>query len=176
MSAYGLQSFDTLGNPLSPRAGLWLGSATLKSINQPTGAFAPDTPTPTAPGAEFNYRVIVHVNTNGQAKLLQHVQLMWKEGTLKPDPENPDLQITDVGGRYVLIADDSLISDFVGASLRDGGNGGPPDSSTAFAFKTQYPCKVFSAPPAIRFLAVCSWTTTIRSILSCTRTIRIMTA
>ena len=52
--------------------------------------------------------------------LLKEVIQMWQDGTTMPDPENPELDVVDQPGRYVLLTDDSLIGNFTGAALRDG--------------------------------------------------------
>ena len=64
--------------------------------------------------------MLIHVDGNGTARLLKEVIQLWKEGTRIPDPENPGLFLVDEPGRYVLLTDESLISSFTGAVLRDG--------------------------------------------------------
>ena len=58
------------------RAGLWIGSATITNVSQP--AVDPNMPVPTA--SAFQFRLIIHVDENGQARLLQKVIQMWKNG------------------------------------------------------------------------------------------------
>jgi hypothetical protein len=60
------------------------------------------------------------VDASGQVRLLKSVVMMWQDGTLVPDPENPGFQTVGTPGRYVLLTDDSLIPGYSGASLRDG--------------------------------------------------------
>jgi hypothetical protein len=80
-------------------------------------------------------RLIVHVDATGQARLLQHVTLMWTPGTTKPDPSDPTKQIVDQPGRQVLVTDDSLLKNFTGSAVRDGQEAGRRISSAAFGFR-----------------------------------------
>lgn len=115
------------------RAGLWVGTAILNQVNQPTDTGAPDAPKPT--GSEFQIRLIVHVHANGQATLLQQVTLMWKEGIERADPEDPTKMIVEVPGRFVLVTRDDLLDEFAGAAMRDGKPVGRRISSAAFSFR-----------------------------------------
>jgi len=115
------------------RAGLWVGTA---SINKVSFAADPNEhrrqiPQPTA--TEFDIRLIIHVDANGQAVLLQQAILMWKEGTTKPDPADPSKKIVDEPGRYVILTRDDLIPRFSGTAVRDGKAVGRRISSSAFA-------------------------------------------
>lgn len=115
-------------------AGLWIGSASINRVSQPASISQPTTPQPVA--SEFPFRLIVHVDANGQARLLQKVLQMWKNGMTKPDPLDPTRQIVDVPGRFVLLTDEALIPNFSGAALRDGVPVGRRVSSAVFGFKT----------------------------------------
>jgi hypothetical protein len=125
------------GSPPHPRAGLWVGNAIIQKVNQPAHPSQPDLPVAT--GTEFQFRLIVHVDASGQARLLQKVLQMWKDGTTKPDPANPDVEILDQPGRYVLLTDESLVASFSGATLRDGDPVGRRISTAAFGFKDPIP-------------------------------------
>ncbi len=120
-----------------PRAGLWVGAATIAKVNQPASISAPDQPTATA--SPFQFRLILHVDSAGKVQLLQKVIEMFKEGTLKTDPDNPALKVTDQPGRFVLVTDDALISRFSGATLRDGQRVGRRISAPAFGFTNPVP-------------------------------------
>jgi hypothetical protein len=117
----------------SARTGLWIGGATIKHVNQPANVSNPNQPVPTA--SEFQFRLLVHVDGNGQARLLQKVLQMWKDGTYKPDPAGSGNQVVDEPGRFVLVTDDSLTSQFTGAALRDGEPVARRFSSAAFGFR-----------------------------------------
>jgi len=117
-----------------PRAGLWVGSVELNKVSQPANIPAPTNALPTP--ATFAFKLIVHVDNNGAARLLQKVLQMWKSGTLKPDPADPTHNIVDQPGRYVLVTDDALIPRFTGATLRDGQPVARRISSAAFSFGT----------------------------------------
>jgi hypothetical protein len=123
---------DHVGAP-HPRAGLWVGAVSIDKVNQPGASVNPDAPTPAA--SPFQFRLIVHVDDHGEARLLQKVLQMFKPGTLKPDPANPEIQIVDEPGRYVLVTDDALIPQFSGATLRDGQPVARRISSPAFGFQ-----------------------------------------
>jgi hypothetical protein len=120
---------STVANPWT---GLWVGSAVINRVSQPASISSPTTPLPV--GTPLQFRLLVHVDGNGNARLLQKVLEMFKEGTLKPDPNNPTNNIVDQPGHYVLITDDALIPQFSGAALRDGTLVGRRLSSAAFGF------------------------------------------
>lgn len=85
-----------------------------------SGFVAETTPTLEANGngSEFNLRLLVHVDTAGNARLLKQVIQMWQDGTTTNDPSG--YQRVDQPGRFILLTDDSRIMDFQGAALRDG--------------------------------------------------------
>jgi hypothetical protein len=101
-------------------------------VSQPANISAPTNPVPV--GTPFQFRLLVHVDDSGNARLLQKVLEMFKNGTLKPDPGNPSNNIVDQPGHYVLITDDALIPQFTGAALRDGDPVARRLSSAAFGF------------------------------------------
>jgi hypothetical protein len=113
-------------------AGLWVGNASIRKVSEPSNADDPDAPVPT--GSEFSFRLILHVDSGGQARLLREVVQMWQEGTWKPDPDNLGKLIPDEPGQFVLLADDALIPFYSGAALRDGQPVGRRISSAAFGF------------------------------------------
>jgi hypothetical protein len=114
------------------RAGLWVGTAAINKINQPANALAPNVPTRTA--SEFQFRLLIHVDNNGQARLLQKVVQMWRNGTTTTDSNG--LQVVADPGHYVLVTDDRLFGNFTGATLRDGELVGRRLNSAAFSFRT----------------------------------------
>ena len=123
-----------LRNDPQAYAGLWLGSAAIRKVNQPTSA-STNANVPTATGGEFQFRLIVHVASNGQARLLRQAYLMWKDGTRKPDSNDPSKQVVDKPGRYVIVTDESKLSQFDGAAVLDGERVGRRVSSAAFGFE-----------------------------------------
>jgi hypothetical protein len=107
---------ETFGGGADPYAGLWIGEATISAVSEAqTGGTAP-----VPVGEAFRLRILVHVDAAGQARLLDEVTQMWKEGTTRPDPSDPTLQGVDQPGRHVLLTDPSLIPNYTGATLRDG--------------------------------------------------------
>ncbi|MEO8198454.1 MAG: hypothetical protein ABI689_17210, partial [Thermoanaerobaculia bacterium] len=117
----------------NPLAGLWVGKVAVGLVSQAqTGS---EIPTPTAD--PFTFRVLVHVDGNGTARLLKEVIELWKEGTRIPDPEHPGLFLIDEPGHFVILTDDSLIANFQGAVLRDGEPVGYRVSTTAYDFEPQ---------------------------------------
>ncbi len=115
------------------RAGLWVGTAVVNKVDERI-QFPSVAPTPTA--SEFQLRLIVHVDANGTARLLQQVIQMWRDGTYKPDPANSSVQIVDQPGAFVLLTDEALAANFSGAVLRDGVPVGRRISTAAFGFRT----------------------------------------
>jgi hypothetical protein len=124
---------------LHMRAGLWAGMATIDKVSFPSDPSEAERMVPRPTASEFQFRLILHVDGSGQTKLLQKVILMWKEGTLKPDPSDPSKQIVDEPGRFVLVTKDDLVSQFNGAALRDGQRVGRRISSPAFSFSGEVP-------------------------------------
>lgn len=118
----------------SVRAGLWVGNVILQNVSQPSKATNPDVPTPVSNPLQF--RILVHVDAAGKAKLVQKVLLMWKPGTFKPDSQDPTQQVIDQPGRFVLVTDDSLIPNWSGVTLRDGDPVPRRVSTVAYALKT----------------------------------------
>ncbi|HKX62721.1 MAG TPA: hypothetical protein VJS65_12765 [Verrucomicrobiae bacterium] len=145
VSAYGLKGdpststseFQAAGETPHARAGLWVGMVALNKVSQPSAISDPTTPQPTDSQAQF--RILVHVNNDGQPAFLQRILQMWKNGTTKPDPNDPGKVVVDVPGRYVLLTDESLAPNYTGAALRDGQPVGRRISSAAFAFRNPIP-------------------------------------
>jgi hypothetical protein len=119
-------------DPSSIRAGLWVGSAVVRAVNQPSRVANPIETLPTP--AEFQFRLLVHVDLDGQARLLQRVLQVRREPIYKPDPANPGQQVLDEPGRTVLITDEALASQYTGSAVRDGRVVGRRLSSAAFGF------------------------------------------
>jgi hypothetical protein len=112
-----------------PLAGLWVGIARLNAVSEPHSA-SPTNRTPVR--FQFNLRLIVHVDASGQARLLKEVLQMWREGTVTNDGSGNF--VAEKPGEYVLLTDDSLISMFGGAAVRDGVSVGRRLSSIGYDF------------------------------------------
>jgi hypothetical protein len=119
-------------NQAIAHAGLWLGSVTVNAVSEAHSA-NPTNTTPTK--SPFDLRLLVHVDGNGQARLLKQVTQMWKNGTYTNDPSGLRTQATP--GRYVLLTDDRLIPNFQGAGVRDGVSVGRRISTIGFDFPTR---------------------------------------
>jgi hypothetical protein len=138
VSANGLHSFSSA--PLAvksrlqdaatpdPRAGLWIGNVVLSNVNQ---AAVSSVPVPTA--SQFQFRLIVHVDNSGAAKLLQKVVLAWTNGVYTTNAQGY-LRVASPG-HFALITDEAFLSQFSGSSLRDGTVSGRRYSSAAFSFR-----------------------------------------
>jgi hypothetical protein len=113
---------------ISPRAGLWIGEAVINAVSQP--AHPGDSSLTRPAGGSFPFRLIVHVNSNGTARLLQQVFLVRKPPVLEPDPEDPFLERVVEPARTVALTDESLIPEIVGNAEINGRR----LSSPAFAF------------------------------------------
>jgi hypothetical protein len=111
-------------------AGLWVGDATITKVSQPANVSDPNTPTKT--GSEFSFRLIMHAEDSGSVRLLSQVIQMWQEGTWKPDPNDLGKLIVDEPGHFVLFTNDSLVSSYSGAAMRDGQLVGRRIASPAF--------------------------------------------
>lgn len=122
----------TSGFGLLDRTGLWVGAATINAVNETR--LATNTPQPT--DSEFNMKLIVHVNDEGKAQLLDQVIQMWQDGTYKSNPDGSGTLVVDKPGQYVLITDDALLGNYTGAAIRDGKAVGRRISSAFFSFDT----------------------------------------
>jgi len=123
---------DLLGGPLNEaktHAGLWVGNATINAVSE-AHSFTPTNTTPTK--SEMNLRLILHVNADGQTRLLKEVLQMWRNGTYTND--NDGNLVVDRPGQYVLLTDDALIGQFEGATLRDGESVGRRISTVGYDF------------------------------------------
>jgi hypothetical protein len=131
----GARALAQAGSSTHPRAGLWVGTAVVDKVSFPADPDPARRSNSLPTASEFQLRLIVHVDAGGSAKLLQKVTLMWKEGMTDTSG-----QVIDPG-RYVLLATDdpSVVSQFAGASLRDGKQIGRRISSAAFSFPDPLP-------------------------------------
>jgi hypothetical protein len=143
VSANGLRSFASSpraaeglrlqdGAQPDPRAGLWVGNVVLTNVNE---AAVSGVPVPTA--SPFQFRLILHVDSAGEARLLQKVVLAWTNGVSITNQQGFRQAATP--GRFVLITDESLLSRFSGSSVRDGSISGRRFSSAAFGFRDPLP-------------------------------------
>ncbi|MBI2947475.1 MAG: hypothetical protein HYY23_07505 [Verrucomicrobia bacterium] len=110
-------------------AGLWFGSAVVTNVseahsgtlvtNRTQGVerlFIDRTPTPTA--SEFTLRLIVHVGTNGTARLLKEVIQMRTLPTYTNNAQG--IRFVADPGHAVLVTDERLIPSLGGTALRAG--------------------------------------------------------
>jgi hypothetical protein len=113
-------------------AGLWVGVASIDAVSEAqTGGT-----TPVETGKSFPMRLLLHVDADGQVRLIKEVIQMWQDGTWKPHPEDPDYLVVDTPGRYVLVTDEDLIPGFEGVALRDGIPVGLRISTVGYDFPT----------------------------------------
>lgn len=117
------------GSGAAANAGLWAGTASITNVSEAHSTNA-TIPTPVKNG--FDLRLLIHVDTNGNARLLKEVIQMWKDGTYTNDASGR--RVTATPGRYVLLTDDSLLASYKGATLRDGVPVGRRLSSVDFDF------------------------------------------
>jgi hypothetical protein len=111
------------------RAGLWLGTATINAVGEAHAA-NPTVPTPTK--SEFNLRLLIHVDRDGQTRLLKEVIQMWRDGTYTNDATGN--RVMEQPGQYVLLTDETRIGLFQGAGVRDGESVGRRISTIGFDF------------------------------------------
>jgi hypothetical protein len=110
-------------------AGLWFGSASVTNVGEAHSA-NPNVPTPTR--SPFDLRLLLHVTTNGQPRLLKEVIQMWQPSIFTNDSSGN--KVLDKPGRYVLLANDSLVPQFQGSALRSGAAVGRRLSTVDFDF------------------------------------------
>lgn len=122
------------GSGIDPFAGLWMGSVFITGVSE--SQLAGTVPTPVS--RPFVKKIIVHVDGNGQARLLKEVIQMASPAVLAPAADDPEsLEIAEQG-REVLITDDSLLPSFEGLSIRDGQGVGVRHSVTTYDFAGQF--------------------------------------
>ena len=140
----------SLGAPTAQSSvGLWLGVVEVSGVNEVhsgtlqtnrldtdltpleivrTGVSATTRPT----RSSFNLRLIVHVDSNGTARLLKEVTQMWKDGTYAVNGEGQ--QVIATPGRYVLVTNPAKFSEYKGIASRDDALTGRRLSSVGFDF------------------------------------------
>ncbi|HAV62760.1 MAG TPA: hypothetical protein DCY13_10380, partial [Verrucomicrobiales bacterium] len=116
------------GSSVSPRAGLWVGSAVIDAVSQPAHPGDPNLTRPA--GGDFTFRLLVHVDAGGNARLLQRAFLVRKPPVMVPDPANPGFNIIGEPARTVVLTDESFLSPVIG----NGEVVGRRISSAAFGF------------------------------------------
>jgi hypothetical protein len=114
----------------TPFTGLWVGSVAISNVCEVNSLVNATNPMPTK--SAFDLRLLIHVDTNGVARLLKEVIQMWQDGTLVTNANG--YAVVDRPGRYVLVTDDQRIAQFQGATLRDGVAVGRRISSVGFDF------------------------------------------
>jgi hypothetical protein len=134
--------------PRSRFAGLWSGYVVANNVSDPRSA-QPGSPVPTP--SEFSFRVLMHVDTRGEARLLREALVMFKPGVLEPseltDGQGRPFNQVAEPGEYVIITDNSLLSLrnsqgqllYRGSTLRDDINVGRRMSSVNFPFDQPLP-------------------------------------
>lgn len=110
-------------------AGLWIGTATINAVVEAHSS-NPTAPTPTR--SEFSLRLLIHVDTTGQSRLLKEVIQLMEDGTYTNDANGVPIEATPP--RVVLLTDDRLISQFTPIAVRDGQLVGRRFSSASFDF------------------------------------------
>ncbi len=113
-------------------AGLWVGNAALSAVNEVNSATNAAALTPAS--KDFNLRLIVHVSSNGVVRLLKEVTQLWKDGTTTNNAA--EQAVLQTPGRFVLVTEESLFSQFGGATLRDGTPAGRRISAVGYDFPT----------------------------------------
>lgn len=119
---------------VNPWAGLWAGVVRVREVSQAQAGSLEPTPV----RDEFSFRVLIHVDGAGTVRLLKEAIQLWVDGTRIPDPENPGFFLVDEPGHHVLVTDESLLSSFDGAVLRDGEPVGLRVSTVAYDFQQDF--------------------------------------
>lgn len=125
-------------------AGLWAGTVRLTAVAEVNSGLLQTNPltrevtrtsgstNPTPTRGELNMRILLHVDTNGVTRLLREVVQMWKDGTYTNDPSG--YRRTAEPGRFVLVTRPALLSQFGGATIRDGQPVGRRLSTASYDF------------------------------------------
>jgi hypothetical protein len=141
----------------APHAGLWLGEVSVDAVSQAQSGhfepaatdingdgvvnaldrrYVPDVPSSTPAPAQrtFTFRVLMHVDASGQARLLKDVIQMWQDGTTQPSASDPSLNEIAQPGRFVLVTDKARLSQFSGSTVRDNVSVGQRLSTVGYDF------------------------------------------
>src|SRR6185503_20388307 len=86
--------------------------AVLNAVSQPAHPGDPSV-TRTA-GGSFTFRLVVHVDGAGTARMLQQVFLVRKPPVFAPDPEDPEVDRIVEPARTVPVTDEGLIPGIIG--------------------------------------------------------------
>jgi len=89
--------------PPGPRTGLWVGNIEINAVSQPTADPPIQEPVPVPYGHEFQYRIILHVDTVGAVRLLSHVTLMKHTARLVEIPD----EISGIAGATRTVVDEN---------------------------------------------------------------------
>ncbi len=111
-------------------AGLWVGDIVVEKVSEAQRAGT----TPMSTGSPFTQRVLVHVNAQGQARLIKDVIQMWEDGTMQPSSVDPTYMEEAQPGRYVLLTNKNLIGLYSGVAARDGVSVGLRYSTVGYDF------------------------------------------
>lgn len=133
--------FQTAGGPARGKAGdsplafsgLWVGDISVEKVSEAQRAGTE----PKAVGTALSQRVLIHVNPQGQARLVKDVIQMWEDGTMQPSSIDPAYQEVATPGRYVLLTNKNLIGLYSGAAGRDGVAVGVRFSTVAYDFDAE---------------------------------------
>ncbi len=89
----------------APYTGLWVGSVSVDNVSESQISSNNAFTNPTPVSSPFKFRILLHVDTNGNTRIIKDVIQMWKPGS---------------PGHYALITDDTLIpNNFVCDNLAD---------------------------------------------------------
>jgi hypothetical protein len=101
---------STLAFADDPSTGLWVGNVIVDRVNRPGADSAPWNTTTNLPAANpFSFRVIIHVSTTGQARLVQRALLVYQaNGAIVTNAITG--QVT-TSGTYRLLSDESQVPD-----------------------------------------------------------------
>lgn len=111
-------------------AGLWVGNVTVNKVSEVARpSNDPNALQTTAASSDFTFRIIVHVDENGNSSLLQQVYLLKQEqqvdNSVPPKVVRPE--------KYFLITQDDLVPGLSGVALRDGKPVGRRITAPAFS-------------------------------------------
>ncbi|MFM1921169.1 MAG: hypothetical protein RLZZ303_2803 [Candidatus Hydrogenedentota bacterium] len=112
---------------LSSEGGLWAGTVTVTKVSE--AANPTNLTVPTTSSGDFNFRIIVHIDGTGTARLLQSVAMMQVQPVVNQQGE------VTTPSRYVLVTDESKIPQFTGVAMRDGEVVGRRITAPVFSFR-----------------------------------------
>ena len=98
--------------PYNIRRGLWVGNVEVSAVAEVNSTIDPLTPKPTDTG--FNFLIIVHIDSEDNARLLNEAYIMKTAAMYVQDPTDPQSTILADPGEYVILTEATNLENYEG--------------------------------------------------------------